>query len=140
MAVLALGLAAEELDGLGDDLDRLPLSGPVRGVPLAPLQAPVYRDRAALLEVGGAVLALLAPDGDVEVVGLVGPVARLVLAARVDRDPELAQRGPTRGAAELGILRQVADEDVSVDVRSGHFQCSLQLVISCSEATDEVGQ
>src|SRR5206468_1996319 len=55
--------AAQELDGVGDDLDRLALLALV-GLPLAPLQAAVDRHRPALGEELGAVLALGAPDGD----------------------------------------------------------------------------
>src|SRR3954454_20341497 len=64
-AALALAAAAEELDGVGDDLDGLALRAVLR-VPLAPLEASVDADRAALREVLRAILALLAPDGDVE--------------------------------------------------------------------------
>ena len=56
---------------------------PVLVLPLAPLEAAVDRDRAALGEVLGAVLALRAPDGDVEVVGLVDPLARSASLRRV---------------------------------------------------------
>ena len=38
---------AEELDGVGDDLDALPL-GAVLRLPLAPVEATLDRDRAAL--------------------------------------------------------------------------------------------
>src|SRR6266581_4647958 len=82
-AALAAVTAAEELDVVGDDLDRLAL-GAVLGVPLAPVEASVDRDRAALGEVLRAVLALLVPDRDVEVVRLVDPLTGLVLALRVD--------------------------------------------------------
>src|SRR3954451_7139963 len=66
--------AAEELDGVGDDVDGLALAA-LLALPLAPLQAPVDRDGPAAAEVAGAVLALGAPDGDVEEVGLVHPLA-----------------------------------------------------------------
>ena len=56
--------AGEELDGVGDDLDGLAL-GVVLARPFAPVQAAVDRDRAALGEEAGAVLAVGAPDGDV---------------------------------------------------------------------------
>ena len=75
------------------DLDRLAL-GAVLRLPLAPLEPAVDRDRPALREVLGAALALVAPDGDVEVVRLLGPLAgRAVLAARVDGDPQAADGG-----------------------------------------------
>src|SRR3954452_21890727 len=110
--------AAEELDALGDDLDRLPLRAVLR-FPLAPLEAPVDRDGPALGEVLRAVLALPIPDGDVEVVGLLCPLAaRAVLAARVHRDAEAADGGATGCVAKLGIARQVADEHDAIDV--GH--------------------
>ena len=70
----AVAAAAEELHGVGDDLDRLAL-GAVLGVPLAPLEPAVDRDRPSLREVLRAALALVAPDGDVEVVRLLGPLA-----------------------------------------------------------------
>src|SRR4051812_15546305 len=118
-AVAAAGVVAragEELDRVGDDVDRLALLA-LRALPLTPLQAPVDGDRAALGQVAGAVLALRAPHGDVEVVGLVDPlVGRVVLAARVARHPELAQRGAARQRAQLGIGGQVAGDDHPVDV------------------------
>src|SRR5689334_14343916 len=67
-----LAASAEELDAVGDDVDGLALVA-LGGLPLAPLEAAVDRDAAALGQVLGAVLALGAPDGDVEVVGLVDP-------------------------------------------------------------------
>src|SRR5205085_2537271 len=121
-ALAAAVAAAEELDVVGDDLDRLAL-GAVLRVPLPPVQAPVDRDRAALGEELGAGLALVAPDRDVEVVRLVAPLAGLVvLLAGVDRDPELADGVPARGVPELGIPGQVAHEDDAVDV--GHYSSS----------------
>src|SRR4029077_10768239 len=81
--------AAEELHRVGNDLDRLAL-GAVLGVPLAPVEASVDADRATLREVLRATLALVTPDGHVEVVGLVAPVALRVLLPRVDGEPQLA--------------------------------------------------
>src|SRR5829696_4578148 len=116
-AVLA---AAQELDGVGDDLDALALVA-VLGLPLAPLEAAVERDGPALGEKARAVLALGAPDRDVEEVGLVLPLPRrLVLAARVGRDPQRAHGHAARGGAKLRISGQVAREDNAVDVRRGH--------------------
>src|SRR3954454_11598860 len=83
--------AAEELDVVGDDLDRLALAGAVGRLPLTPLEPSVDRDRAALGEVLRAALALIAPHRHVEVVRLVRPLARLVLAARVHRDAKRAE-------------------------------------------------
>src|SRR5215211_7249234 len=60
--------AAEELDGVGDDVDGLALAT-LLGLPLAPLEPAVDRDRPALAEIARAVLALGAPHRDVEVVG-----------------------------------------------------------------------
>src|SRR5215218_2474139 len=101
-AVLAALTASEELHGVGDDVDRLPLLALGR-VPLAPLQPAVDGHRAALGEVLGAVLALCAPDRDVEVVGLVDPLTRGILAAGVAGQPEAANGGPVVGAAQLGV-------------------------------------
>src|SRR3954465_14097142 len=112
--------AGEELDRVGDDVDPLAVVA-LLVLPLAPLEAPVDRHGAALREVAGAVLALRAPDGDVEVVGLVDPLARrVVLAARVARDAQLADRRAARERAELGVCGQVAGDDHPVDVRRGH--------------------
>lgn len=55
------GVAAEDLDAVGDDLDRLALRAV--GLPVTPFQAAVDRDRAALGGVLGGVVALGAPDG-----------------------------------------------------------------------------
>src|SRR5918995_55367 len=65
--------------------------------PPPPLEPALDTDLATLGEVLRAVLALLPPDGDVEVVRLLGPFAgRLVLAARVHGEPERADRHPGR--------------------------------------------
>src|SRR5207253_6593717 len=100
-AALGVTAAAEELDAVGDDLHRLALRSVLR-VPLAPLEAAVDCDRAALAEILRAALALVAPDGDVEVVRLLGPLAgRAVLTACVDGEPQAADRGPARRVAQL---------------------------------------
>src|SRR5215213_10131031 len=112
--------AAQELDGVGDDLDALALVAVLR-LPLAPLEAAVERDRPALGEEARAVLALGAPDRHVEEVGLVLPLPRgLVLAAGVGRDPQRAHGHAARRGAKLGISGEVAREDDPVDVRRGH--------------------
>ena len=77
----------------------------VLGLPFAPVEATFDRHRPALREVVGAVLALRAPDGDVEVVGLVDPLAGLaVLAAAVDGDSQLADGGPAGVERSSGSL------------------------------------
>ena len=70
----ALFATAEELDRVGHDLDRLALLALLR-LPLAPLETAVDADGPALGQEAGAVLALRAPHGDVEEVGLVDPLA-----------------------------------------------------------------
>src|SRR5262245_25696285 len=113
----AVPAAAEELDALGDDLHRLALARSVGCLPLAPLETAVDPDRAALREVLRAALRLVSPDGDVEVVRLVDPLAGLVLPACVDRDPQLADRGAPARAPQLRVLGQVPDQDDAVHVR-----------------------
>src|SRR4051794_35696233 len=126
-AVPAVLAAAEELNGIGNDIHRLALV-PVVVLPLAPLEAPVERDRTALGQVAGAVLALRTPDGDVEVDGLVDPVARLVvLAAGVAGDPQLADGHAARQVPEIRVVRQVPREDDAVDVRGCHWWHSFVL-------------
>ena len=72
----------------------------------------------ALREVLRAALALVAPDRDVEVVRLLGPLAgRRVLLARVHGEPQLADRRAARRVPQLGVARQVADEHDAIDVR-----------------------
>src|SRR6476660_3712637 len=110
VAAFAVAAAAEELDAVGDDLHGLPLARAVGRVPLAPVEPAVDADRAALREVLRAALGLLAEDGDVEVVGLVHPAARLVAAAAVDRHPQAADRRAAGGVPQLRVLRQVAYE------------------------------
>src|SRR6478609_8786457 len=112
--------AAQELHRLGDDLDALAFVAVLR-LPLAPVQTAVDRDGAALREVGRAVLALRPPDGHVEVVRLVDPLAALVLAAAVDGHAELADGGPALKAPELRVLGQVARDDHPIDVRRCHW-------------------
>src|SRR5262249_57614953 len=68
----ALTSAAEELDAVGDDLDRLAL-GAVLRFPFAPVEPAVDPDGATLREVLRAALALVAPDRDVELVLLLPP-------------------------------------------------------------------
>src|SRR5438067_3209907 len=85
---LAVAARAEELDRVGHDLDLGALAA-VLGLPLAPLEAAVDRHGPALAQVLGAVLALRAPDLDVEVVRLLGPLtAGLVLVAAVHGQPQ----------------------------------------------------
>src|SRR5919202_1525182 len=84
--------AAEELHRVGDDLDALALVA-VLALPLAPLETAVEGNGAALGEEPGAVLALGAPDRDVEEVRLVLPLTgRVVLASRVAGDAQRAHR------------------------------------------------
>src|SRR3954464_11997108 len=90
----AVTTTAEELDRVGDDLYRLALAGAVGGLPLAPVEAAVDGHAAALLEVLSAVLALRTPDGHVEVVRLVDPLAGSVLAAGGGGDPHLCNPTP----------------------------------------------
>ena len=84
---------------------------------------PSHRHRPSLREVVGAVLALRAPDGDVEVVGLVDPLAGgAVLSAAVDGHSELADGGPAGSRAQLGVLRQIACDYDRIDVRAGQLR------------------
>src|SRR5581483_1334369 len=109
--------AAEELDRVGDDLHRLALRAVLR-LPLAPLEPAVDRDRASLRKVLSAVLALVTPHRDIEVVRLLGPLTGgTVLAPRVHRKPEAAHGSSARRVPKLGVARQVADEHDAVDVR-----------------------
>src|SRR4249919_276133 len=111
---------AEELDAVGDDLHRLAL-GAILGLPLAPVEPSLDGDGASLREVVRAVLALRSPDGDVEVVGLVDPLAALaVLAAAVDGHSKLADRGSAGGRAQLGVLGQISCDRDYVDVGGRH--------------------
>src|SRR3954454_6813168 len=127
---------AEELDAVGDDLDALPFVAALV-LPLAPVEPAFDRHRAAFREVVRAVLTLRPPDGDVEVVGLVDPVAALVFAAAVDRDPKLAHGGAAAEMTQLRIPGQVPGDDHHVDVRSCQFTHSLRIRLSglqCKEA------
>src|SRR4051812_1346383 len=120
-AAAVLVTAAEELDGLGDDLDGLAL-GAVLRLPLAPVEAAVDADRAALGQEAGAVLALGAPDGDAEVVGLVDPLARLVTAPRIGRDAQAADRRAGLQRPKLRVAREVPGENHAIDVACRHFR------------------
>ena len=136
-ATLAVAAAAEELDAVGDDLDRLAL-GAVLRLPLAPVEAPVDRHRPALGQVLRAVLALLAPDGDREVVRLVDPLAALVLAPRVDGDTQRADRHAGRRVPELRVAGEVADENHAVDA-GGHRYSSSSSLAGAVSASSLVG-
>src|SRR6185437_3432514 len=122
-AVLSAIPGAQELDRVGNDIHRLALVA-LLVLPFTPFQAPVDGHRATLLEVLGAVLALRAPHGDVEEIGLVDPIAGLVTPACVHGKPEAAHRRPAGCAAQLGVAREVAREDDSVDVGGCHENCS----------------
>ena len=113
-ATVALATAAEELHRVGHDLDRLALVS-FGSLPLTPLEPSVHGHRPALREVLRAPLPLVAPHGDVEVVGLVRPLTGLVLAPRVDRESQVADGRAGRRVAQLGILGQVADEHDAID-------------------------
>ena len=122
---------AQELHRVGNDIGCLAFCAVLR-LPLAPLQAPVDRDRASLGQVARGILALRAPYGDVEVVGLVGPfAARAVLATRVARDPQTAHGRAARQRAQLGVGGQVSGHYDSIDVGGGHgLSFSLCLFVS----------
>src|SRR5579875_335811 len=123
---------AEELHGLSDDINRLPLVAVLVG-PFAPLQPAVDRHAAALRQVAAAVLALLAPDGHVEVVGHVLPLLRVpVLATPVAGDAHRAQRRPAGQRLHLGVAGQVAGDDHPVDVPSSHLHGSFLSTIRSS--------
>src|SRR4051794_20362647 len=128
---------SEELDGVGDDLDALSFVAALV-LPLAPVEPAFDRNRAAFREVVGAVLALRPPDGDVEVVGLVDPVAALVFAAAVDRDPKLAYGGSTAEMTQLRIPGQVPGDVHHVHIRSCQFPHSLRIRLSGPQSK-EVG-
>src|SRR5262249_40239608 len=124
----ALTAAAEKLDAVGDDLDRLAL-GAVLRFPLTPVEPAVDADGAALREVLRAALALVAPNGDVEVVRLVAPVAARVLLTRVDGEAQLAHGGAARCMPQLRVPGQVPHEHDAIDV--GHvFYSSCELVFA----------
>src|SRR5262249_47504069 len=87
---VAVAAAAEELDALADDLSALPLARPVVRFPRPPAGAPVDAAGPALREVLRAALGRVAEDGDVEVVRLVDPFARLVARGAVHRHSQAA--------------------------------------------------
>src|SRR5262245_31610509 len=121
---------AEELHGVGDHFHGLAL-GAVLRLPLPPLEAAVDGHRAALREVLRAVLALVAPDGDVEVVRLLRPFARrAVLAPRVDGETEAADGSAAGCVAELRIPREVSDEHDAIDVGHGYSSPSVSAASS----------
>ena len=91
---------------------------------------PSIADGAALREVLRAALGLVAEDGDAEVVGLVDPLARLVLAPAVHGDAEAADGRAARRVPQLGVARQVADEHDAVDVRHGSSYSSSGTVVA----------
>ena len=66
-----------------------------------------------------AVTGLAAEHRDVEVVGLVLPVSGgAILAARVDGEPELADRQTVARRAQVGILGEVPGQYDSVDIHA----------------------
>ena len=73
---------------VSNDLNHLPFLAFAR-IELSPLKSTVDGYRAPFLEEPVATLCLRTPDGHVEVVGLLRPLATCgVLAARVDRHSE----------------------------------------------------
>ena len=97
--LVVAGLAVEELDACGDDLELLAAAA-VLGLPFGVLQAAFDRDAAALGEVLAADLRLGAEDGDVDEVGA---AVLAVLAARaLDCEAQPADLG-ARAVVELGV-------------------------------------
>ena len=105
---------AQELHGVSNDIDGLPL-GAVLRLPLAPVLAPVDGHATVLGEVLSAVLALSAPDGHVEVVRLVDPLVVFATPA-VDGYSKAADGRASRSRAKLWIAGEVAGDDDAVDV------------------------
>src|SRR5215218_5951858 len=125
VAAVAVAVAvrfAAELDHVGDHLDVLAVV--VSLALLLPVEAAFDDDRAAFLQVLVAALALLAPDADVEVVGLVDPLAVAVFAAAVHRQAEVGDFVVAFGGSLLRIAGQVSAEDYDVDAL--HFGASFE--------------
>ena len=95
---------------------------PVLGLPLAPLEPALDPNRTPFGEEARAVVALRPPDLDVEEVGLVLPLAgRAVFAARIDGDPQVADRRTARQRTQLRVAGQISSDHDDVQVASGHL-------------------
>src|SRR5574337_636393 len=105
--------AAEELHALADHHQAGP-GVPVLGLPAILLQPPLNQHEPPLLEELMAGLRLLGPDHDLDEAGLL-----LVAALAVQRDAELADRGPLRGEPEAGIPGQIAHDHHTIE--TGHL-------------------
>jgi hypothetical protein len=125
-AALAVAAAAEELDAVGDDLDRLALRAVLR-VPLAPVEAPVDADGRPLREVLRAALALVAPDGDVEVVRLVAPLAGARPSGACSRRGAACRRRAARRVPQLGSL-------VRLPTRTTRLMLAITPLLHCSRS------
>src|SRR4051812_26110168 len=140
LAATSAVAGAQELDRVGNDIDRLALVS-LLVLPFAPVETAVDSDGAPLREVLGAVLALRTPHGHVEVVGLLDPVAGSVLPSRVGRDAEAADGRAAVRVAQLGVAREVAREDDPVDVGACHYgSFDSALLRLSSETTCAIGR
>src|ERR1700729_580633 len=120
-ATLATLTAAtvEELDALGDDLDRLPFAA-LGGFPLVPIQAPVDGDATTTAHIAMDRLAGEPVEADVEEVGLLRILALGGLADGVASNAQLADIATRWERPQLWVAGQTADEHDTVDVRVGH--------------------
>ena len=117
----AVFATARELDGVGDDVDRLALVAGLAVLPFAPLEAAVERNRAALWRGSARSSRPGRPHGDVEVVRLVLPLAGgVVLPAGVAGDAQRAAGHAARQGAQLRVTRQIPGEDDAIDVGGRH--------------------
>src|SRR5215213_10149526 len=145
VAVAGVVTTTEELNGVGDDLHGVAVRAGLLVLPLAVLETTVDRDRTTLGAVLGDVLALGAPDRDVEEVGLVLPLTGgAVLATRVDREAQAAHGRARRQVAQLWVAGEVAGQDDPVDVASCHsalLTCYRRLKLGMpGESTERIGR
>ncbi len=95
--------ALEVDDGIGRDLQGRALLA-VAALELAGLEATLDEDLVALAQALGDPLGAVTPDADAEPVGLLDPLAGLlVLGALVDGDVELGHRAIARRVAHLRV-------------------------------------
>ena len=110
------GRRHQELDRVREDLRRVPVLAAVLVLPFPGPDLPLDVDLAALPEEPRDVLRDLAEAGHAVPLGVVGPVAGvLVLLPLGGREPQGGHDHAPAGRAGLGIRTEVADEDHLVD-------------------------
>ena len=131
--VVAAAAEGQDLDALGVDVERRSLL-PVGGLPGAVVQAAFDEGGAALLQLVGQRLGLGTEHGDPVVPGELARLAVVADHVVVAGEVQLQDGQAARGVAQLGRLRERADQ---VDVVQS--SCHLGLLTACGHRRTVAG-